>query len=190
MYRSYGGDLPATIFRRVMSYALEGKKKESFPTYQSDASSPDFLKPGETPSPTPTPTGSPTPEADEEPVEEAFEVEPEVVEPEEASPVPEASPVFEAPAGKSYLLPNTLNQEASPVESESIPIPVPIKEESIPPRSAPVEEYVPEVESAPLPEDFSSSGGTESYDDQPLLEDESFPPPATEVIMPDDLEVE
>ncbi len=31
MWRSYGGDLPASIFREVMRYALQGKLKRSFP---------------------------------------------------------------------------------------------------------------------------------------------------------------
>lgn len=162
MYRSYGGDLPATIFRRVMGYALEGKKKKSFPEYKASKDAPDLLKDGESPTPTPSPSIFIT-EVEGEELEEIDEL-----------PEPEASPEFEAPEGKSYLLPNTLEPEpavSEPTDSEPLDM-------------STEDEPLPVITPAAMPEEFSSQGGIPEEEGQEIVEEVSFPPPATEVVLP------
>jgi len=117
MYRSYGGDLPATVFRRVMTFALQDMSKKSFPAYQPPDEAPDLLKKGEE---TPTPSPSASPETEEvAPVET----------PVEEAPV---SGEFEPPSGKSYLLPNTLEPETEPApepQPEGVVTPAPLPDD-------------------------------------------------------------
>lgn len=159
MYRSYGGDLPATVFRRVMTLALEGKTQKAFPAYTPEEDPLDLLKEGE--EATPTPSASP----------ELLDVEEmEELSPVELEPEPEATP-FQAPEGKSYLLPDTL--ESQPEER---------RDEPVRPQPMPV------VTPAPLPEDFSSQGGIEDGGGQFVEEDSQIPPPPTEVTLPLEME--
>ena len=154
MYRSYGGDLPATVFRRVMTFALSGKSKKEFAPYQPPDESPDLVKEGEA---TPSPSASPLEVEEVEPVEE-----PELIEDEASE--------FEPPDGKSYLLPDTL---------ESAPEPEPVFTPE-PPSSR---EPIPVVTPAPLPDDFSSEGGNWSGRGQ-YIEQNSQAPQATKVQLP------
>ena len=156
MYNSYGGDLPATVFRKVMGYALQGKEYRDFPAYSPSGEAKDIVKTGEkpaSPSPTPSPTDSPTPEAEETPVAEET---PDVV----STPQP-------AEDGRSYLLPETLDPELpdlSPSKVDPISIVTP----------------------APLPDSFSPQGGTERGGGQIPQDspDLSAPPLPGEVKLP------
>ena len=152
MYRSYGGDLPATVFRRVMTFALKDKKLKGFPKYEAEKDAPDLLKEGEA---TPTPSASPTGALEPEDVELVETVLPE----------PSASPGWQAPAGKSYLLPNTLEPESGSqggdTDGQFEPDPI--------------------ITPAPLPDDFSSEGGNRSSGIQSHVEEHSEAPPAREV---------
>lgn len=152
MYRSYGGDLPATVFRRVMTFALKDKKLKGFPQYEPEKDAPDLLREGEA---TPTPSASPTGALEPEDVELVETVLPE----------PSASPGWQAPAGKSYLLPNTLEPESGSqggdTDGQFEPDPI--------------------ITPAPLPDDFSSEGGNRSSGIQSHVEEPSEAPPAREV---------
>jgi penicillin-binding protein 1A len=161
MHRSYGGDLPATVFRRVMTYALQGMKAKDFPRYEPTDGAPDLLKKGETltPSPSASPAGETT-EAEEAAVAE-----------------PTATPALEVPDGKSYLLPDTLDPDSSSNPAPQSRKPVAGSE----PR--------PVVTPAPLPEDFPSQGGIDEAERQ-FLEKDSTAPPATEVVLPAPPEME
>lgn len=97
MVYSYGGDLPATIFRRVMGEIHQGRQVAGFTPYSASNNGPrDFLKAAEVPPPTPEVEPDPVPELVE------FEVEPEYVPPQRE---------YQPPPGRSYLLPNTLDPE-------------------------------------------------------------------------------
>lgn len=72
MWRSYGGDLPATIFREVMTYALRDKKPRDFPAYEAPRKKSKDVSPQIEVTPTPTVEEQPE-EIPEEPVEESFE---------------------------------------------------------------------------------------------------------------------
>jgi len=157
MYRSYGGDLPATVFRRVMTFALKDMPPKDFPTYQPPDSSPDLLQKGEEVSPSPSASPEETP-AEVEPVEEETEEVPEETEGE-----------FVPPEGKSYLLPETLDQSEGGTEFIV----------SQPAGSVPEVKVTP----APLPDDFSSPGGIEEQSGQ-FIEQNSQAPPATRVVLP------
>lgn len=152
MYQSYGGDLPATVFRRVMGFALRGLEYKDFPAYQAVKDAPDFLNEKESPSPTPSasPTG-----VEETPIPEISET------PAEITPSPSYSP----PDGESYLLENTLEQSSPGNGTGSHDSPDPI------------------VTPAPLPDDFSSSGGNRGVGGQ-NIEDNSAAPPAQQVELP------
>lgn len=130
MINSFGGDLPATVFRQVMAFALQGKERKEFPAYTPGGQARDIVKTGETPSPSASPsaspTDSPTPEVEETPVLEETPV--------GATPTP-------VPDGRSYLLPETLDPELPDVSPEG-------------PADA-----VPLVTPAPLPDDFPPAGG-------------------------------
>lgn len=98
MWTSYGGDLPATIFREVMGVALEGVKPASFPAYvPPKKKGKDAVTAAEA---TPEPEETPTPEPEETP-EELLE---------EEEPLPELTPleVMEPP------LPEEVDIEAMP----------------------------------------------------------------------------
>lgn len=146
MYQSYGGDLPATVFRKVMTYALRGLEKKSFPSYEPEKNAPDFLSEKEKASPTPSasPTGveeSPEPEETGEPVDVL------------------PTPAFTPPPGKSYLLENTLDHngaESGRETNSDSPEPV--------------------VTPAPLPDDFSSQGGKSGGGGQHVEDNSSAPP--------------
>jgi penicillin-binding protein 1A len=161
MYRSYGGDLPATVFRRLMTFALKDKKKREFPAYKTPASSPDLLNKSEVPAPSP----SALPEEFEEDIELVDDTLDEVLDDETTE--------FEPPDGKSYLLPDTL-------ETEPGPEPAFTPEPPEPHASA---DPMPIVTPAPLPDDFSSEGGI-SEDESQYVEQNSQAPPATEVSLP------
>ena len=96
MYESFGGDLPARVFRLVMAYALEGKEPKDFPTYTPSGEAKDIVKSGEklaSPSATPDASATPEVEATETPyVEET----------------PLATPTPVSGDGRSYILPETL----------------------------------------------------------------------------------
>lgn len=111
MVSSYGGDLPATVFRRVMEFALHGKEPKNFPPYNPTGETQDMLGEGETASPSPSPTVTPE---EEEQLEE------------EVLPTPEPSSEFEPEEGKSYLLPETLDTEAGQEQPSSQGEPMPI----------------------------------------------------------------
>lgn len=115
MYRSYGGDLPATVFRKVMTFAHEGKKVKEFRPYvPSKDKARDILKAGEVPKATPTPAATVVVEPEPEPVPELIPAEPQ--------------PAFTPPPGKSYLLPETLEPAPAPepvYEPEPVPIVTP-----------------------------------------------------------------
>lgn len=116
MYRSYGGDLPATVFRRVMTFAHKDLKPRDFKPYvPSKDKARDILKAGEAPTPTPTPSGTPVVvETPSEPLPELTPAEPQ--------------PEFTPPPGKSYLLPETLEDGPAPepvYEPEPVPIVTP-----------------------------------------------------------------
>lgn len=147
MYQSYGGDLPATVFRRVMTEALKGLEYRDFPSYQAEKGGPDFLSASASPSQTPSasPTG-----AEETP-------EPEVTEtPGDLEPTPAYTP----PDGQSYLLENTLDPaNPKPGGGEGLTNPNPV------------------VTPAPLPDDFSSQGGNSGEGGQVFEENSADPPP-------------
>lgn len=102
MYSSYGGDLPATIFRLVMGHALTGKPYRDFPAYTPTGKAPDILKQGDSVSPSPSPDATDSPTPDLSPTA-ALEESP------SASPSP-----TELIDEKSYLLPETLDPELPP----------------------------------------------------------------------------
>lgn len=100
MYYSYGGDLPATIFRRVMTALHQDKKIPSFPEYRPSGATPkNFYSESDLPKVEPE-----TVEATPEPVSEDLEPEPQ---PED----PDDDRDYQAPPGRSYLLPNTLDPD-------------------------------------------------------------------------------
>ncbi len=156
MYNSYGGDLPAAIFRQVMGNALHGKEYRDFPTYVPNGNAPDIIKTGEkaapSGSPSPSPSISPTPEATETPLVEE-------------TPLVGDSPT-PARDGRSYILPETLDN--------SIP-------DVAPGTTAPQ----PFVTPAPLPDSFPSQEGTgQGAGGNPSLPDVSAPPVPGEVKLP------
>ena len=157
MYRSYGGDLPATVFRRVMTYALRDLVPKAFPSYQPPSDAPYLLKEDEE-------TASPSPSAS--PEETPSEVE--LVEETEGEAVEGDAAEFQAPDGQSYILPETLEGEPGDQGYES-------------PESS--GEPMPIVTPAPLPDDFSSQGGIETGGGQ-YVEQNSKAPPATRVVLP------
>lgn len=128
MYRSYGGDLPATVFRRVMTRALRGLTPTSFAEYVAPKKSKDLLKAGESPTPTPTPEPSVSSTPMEIPTPIEIETEPEV------SPTP--SKEFVPPEGDSYLLPETLESGVS--EPELVPADLPEAIPEVVPKPKPV----------------------------------------------------
>ena len=126
MYNSYGGDLPASIFRQVMAFALEGKEYRDFAQYVANGDARDILKPGESPTPDASASASvsPTPEASETPIMEE-------------TPVAGASP-SPVEDGRSYILPETLDPGATelpPVDPNPMPVvtPAPLPDEVPPP---------------------------------------------------------
>ena len=169
-YRSYGGDLPATVFRKVMGKALEGLKPLAFPEYQPEQDAPDLLNAGE--SPTPTPSASPGDLMELEDLGELPEF--------EDTTEPQPTPTFQPPPGKSYLLENTLEPKPSstpwaPAKKSGEPV---------------AEEPLPVVTPAPLPDDnFSYQGGNRSSQGQSIEENSPAPPP-TEVVLPAPTEME
>lgn len=127
MYNSFGGDLPATVFRRLMSFALEGKEPRSFPGYSPSGSARDLVKAGETPtaspSPTLSPSASPTPEDSPSPTSEE-------------TPLASPTPVVDE---RSYLLPDTLDPSLPDLpagELDPLPLvtPAPVPDSFPPPR--------------------------------------------------------
>lgn len=130
MIASFGGNLPARVFRQVMAFALQGKEYKDFPTYTPNGEGRPILKPGDTPSPdasaSPSASASPTPEEEETPVLEE-------------TPAASASPT-PMRDGRSYILPETLDP--------SLPDPQPRDPDPMP-----------FVTPAPLPEDFPAPGG-------------------------------
>jgi 1A family penicillin-binding protein len=154
MYNSYGGDLPATVFRQVMGYVLQGKEYKDFPAYTpSGGEARDILKPGETPTPSESASASasPTPEASQTPLAEE-------------TPLATASPTS-GQDGRSYLLPETLDHDLPdlpPMQTAPMPIVTP----------------------APLPEEVPSQGGSASGASQPEIPDVSAPPVPAEVKLP------
>jgi len=157
MYRSYGGDLPATVFRRVMTFALRDLTPKAFPEYRPPSDAPDLLNKDEK-------TASPSPSAS--PEETPSDVE--LVEETEAETLEGDSAEFQPPEGQSYVLPETLEGEPSQEGyefSETNGEPMPI------------------VTPAPLPDDFSSQGGIDNGGGQ-YIEQNSKAPPATRVVLP------
>jgi penicillin-binding protein 1A len=160
MINSYGGDLPAAVFRQVMGYALQGKEHREFAAYTPSGDARDILKPGETPSPSASASASasasPTPEASVTPIVEE-------------TPVASASPT-PIQDDRSYILPETLDgnlPEVTPGNGEPDPVPF--------------------VTPAPLPEpipDGTGQGGGSTD-----IPDISAPPMPGEVKLPS-LEVE
>lgn len=143
MYQSFGGDLPARIFRLVMGYALQGKEPKDFPPYTPSGEAKDIVKSGEkltSPSATPEASSSPEVEATETPgVSET---------PHDAStPRPED--------GRSYLLPETLNPEPpTPPSSEPRPLVTPAPLPDLMPTPANLEPgsmEVQEIQAPPIP---------------------------------------
>ena len=166
MYRSYGGDLPATIFRQVMSFALEGKEYKDFPAYTPGTEgAKDVLSGGETPKP----SGSPSPEASATPeVEET----PQATE----TLLPESNPT--PGAGDSYLLPETLDPAGPGARPQPKPAFTPAA--ALQPK--------PLVTPAPLPEDRAPPKPRIEIPadsvDLPSVPDISEPPPPSEVKLP------
>ena len=155
MYRSYGGDLPATVFRRVMGFALQGKEVKNFPAYNPSGETQDLLGEGETATPSPSPTL--TPEDEEETEEEIL-------------PTPEPTAELESEEGKSYLLPETL--ETDPIyqehEASSQQEPVPI----VTPAGLP-DDF------------SSQGGNNQGYGQDSLEVNSQAPPPTEVVLPPE-----
>jgi penicillin-binding protein 1A len=146
MYRSYGGDLPATVFRRVMTFALKDMTKKEFPAYKPPSDSPDLMQKDEV---SPSPSASPQEVEEIEPVEDTKLLD-------------DQSTEFEPPEGKSYLLPNTIE---SPPEPEAVFTPEPISNNPMP-----------VVTPAALPKDFSSEGGRVGGQDKYVEQNSQAPP--------------
>ncbi len=153
MINSFGGDLPAGIFRQVMGYALQGKEFREFPVYTPTGEARDIVKSGEKPAPTasasPSVSASPSPEVTETPLIDE-------------TPVASASP-SPLEDGRSYILPETLNQDLPPVQTDD-PEPLPL------------------VTPAPLPPDFAPPGGNPPG--QTELPEISAPPVPGEITLP------
>ncbi len=113
MYQTYGGDLPATVIRRVMAEALHGLEYRDFPGYQAEGQGPDFLSASASPSP--TPSVSPT-DVEETPEPEVSETPGEL----------EPSPTFTPPDGQSYLLENTVEPSEPRSIGDGVPGPEPV----------------------------------------------------------------
>jgi penicillin-binding protein 1A len=154
MYNSFGGDVPATVFRQVMAFALEGKEYKEFAQYVASGDARDILKPGESPTPdaSASASASPTPEETETPF------------PEE-TPVASASP-SPLEDGHSYILPETLDNDAPELPPVDGVDPMPL------------------VTPAPLPDDVPPPGGTGGGPGQNDLPDISAPPQPGEVKLP------
>ena len=166
MYRSYGGDLPATVFRKVMTRALKGRTPTTFSKYKAPKKSKDLLKPGESPTPTPSPEPDASATPSEMPTPIEVEVEPSV------SPTP--SKEFVAPEGASYILPETLESGDSEPKLEPAELPEEIPQ--VLPEVAPAAPAVtqPATEEMPASEWDLAEPTTE-------VPDVVAPPPATEV---------
>lgn len=91
MWRSYGGDLPALIFKRLMVVAHQGKKSRDFPTYRPKKETVDV---GAVASPTPVVVSTPTPEVETTP-DAPLEGAGLPLEPEEPPPLPEEIDIYE-----------------------------------------------------------------------------------------------
>lgn len=147
MYQSFGGDLPARIFRLVMGYVLEGKEYKEFAPYTPSGEAKDIVKSGEK-----LATASPTPEATTTPEVEASQT------PEPAE-EPQPSPSPELVDGRSYLLPETLDPPsgAGPGVSEPRPLvtPAPLPEVIPPPAGMePPSMELPEIQTPPVPQEI------------------------------------
>ncbi len=157
MIRSFGGDLPATIFQRVMEFALADRAPKSFPDYSPSGEKKAVGDQG------PKPEESPTPESTPE-VEETPDIVELVEEPGDNEFVP--------PDGQSYLLPETLGGNV-PGESE------PSFADPLTETESPAVRFTP----APLPEEtFSSPGGISPPEHQEI--DHGTPPPPSQVELP------
>ncbi len=143
MYQSFGGDLPARIFRLVMGYALQGKEYKDFPTYTPSGEARDIVKSGENlPSPSATPDVSASPEV-------------EATETPQVSETPQDSLNPRSEDGRSYLLPETLNPELpTPPGSEPRPLVTPAPLPDLMPTPAslePASMEVQEIQAPPIP---------------------------------------
>jgi penicillin-binding protein 1A len=142
MINSYGGDLPATVFRLVMGFALQGREPRDFPAYTPSGQARDLVKVGETPSPSaspsPTVSASPTPEVEPSPRDEE-------------TPVANASPT-PVDDGRSYILPETLDptlpDPGAGVEPVPLVTPAPLPDDFQPPAGG---REIPDVSAPPLP---------------------------------------
>ena len=150
MIASFGGNLPARVFRQVMIFALQGKEYKDFPAYTASGEARPILKPGDTPSPdasaSPSASASATPEATQTPIMEE-------------TPVASVSPT-PLQDGHSYILPETLDhsQPAPPSSDNPMPVvtPAPLPDSSRPgvggpPRQDTDSPKVPDIDAPPIP---------------------------------------
>lgn len=153
MYESFGGDLPARIFRQVMGYALEGKEPKDFPAYTPTGEAKDIVKSGESMA-----SASPTPDASATPEVEATET-PYVAE------TPGVAPTTVSGDGRSYILPETLEPpktEPPPVQKDPVPFvtPAPLPESySTPSAPEPGSTEVQNIQAPPMPGEVQINPG-------------------------------
>ncbi len=109
MWRSFGGDLPASTFSEIMTFAHQGKRRREFPDYTPEAKEVKHVTPAPAPQPTPVEE-----ELDQEPSPEPEESSFQEPEPWEGeAPLPERVELDEWEASSPNVVP-TSPTESSP----------------------------------------------------------------------------